>query len=626
MARISTHILRLEREYNYFKSIINAADPECLHTLKPIDIFRLPTTAGDTHSMLVCVYDALGKNSLRGVLDFGPAFYGGPSFSARSSRKSSLDNSPGEQLPLVEFLDFAIGACECLELLHHGAKAVHGEIRQDTFHWNKETNMVKLMNGGNGPRAFENLLSSEGWATLSKELGVKNKLQFIAPEQTGRLPSEPDSRTDIYSLGIMFWVILTGRFPFEGDTPIDIVQKVLSSRLPQITSLRIDVPDTVAHIITKMVQKQMDGRYHSVSGLKFDLTQIQKFLGEGDQEKVRNYKIGQHDVSSFFILPSKQYGRHAENEKILKIIDKVHKRQGSSSRSGTSMNGLMSTTSHSSASGEPDDTELADGTNSSSSRSFSFRESRSNSATIGIDATVTGMLNKSNNFPSIGRGIAEPRNNSLDVSDRESSFSGGFSQHSDTLGVMGRRRNSHKFKRKGKTEVISLLGLQGSGKSTFIRTAQPHIRRHGYFAYARFDRARPTPFEPLVKMMSSLFRQIFSERDVSTNYHEHLRAHVRPLWAVLHNMLDLPESLLDTVAPSKKVLLTAHDGTPSIRTEIPSIETRSTAGGASIASKDRDANDFLTWARKHQVNPLHAHVHGCTSHNVLRQGDLLVSG
>ena len=596
VARISTHTLRLEREYNYFRQIINSADPECLHTVKPIDIFRLPTTPGDSHSMMVCVYEAPGMNNLFQYINFGPAFYGGPRFYdgvstlGWPSRKFSSDSTPGDQLSLPMFFDFAIGACECLELLHHGAKSVHGEIRQDTFHWNTQSNVIRLMNGGNGPRAFENLLSSEGWATLSKELGMKNKLQFIAPEQTGRLPAEPDSRTDIYSLGILFWQLLTGQTAFDADAPIDIVQKILSSRLPSVSSIRLEVPDVIAHIIAKMVHKQMDGRYHSISGLKFDLTQIQKFLGEGDQDKVKGYKIGQHDVSSFFILPSKQFGRHTESERLFKIIEKVHKRQNlPSTRLSPNTHALLSNASSSSRSGEAVD---LDG--SESSDSFSVRESRSNSTTTGLDGAAYGhMFGKDRNFPSTGRGIAEPRNSSFDVSDRESSFSGGFSQHSDSLRVMGRRRDTHKMKKRGKTEVISLIGAQGVGKSTLVRSVQPHIRRHGYFAYGRFDRARPTPFEPVIKVMSSLFRQIFSEKDVSSSYHEHLRAHVRPIWPMFHSILDLPETLLD-VSPNSRRVMTANEeaGTPSIRTEIPSIDSRTSVTSAP-APNGRDANEFL---------------------------------
>jgi signal transduction histidine kinase/predicted ATPase/DNA-binding NarL/FixJ family response regulator len=587
VARVSTHILQLEREYNYCKQVIQQNDPECLHTIRPIDIFRLPTTPGDANSMLVCVYEAPGYNALKDVVDFGPAFYG-----LRAYRRSS--DTPAQQMTLSSFLDFAIGACECLELLHHGAKAVHGEIRQDTFHWNRDANMVRMMHWGAGPRSFENLLSSEGWATLSKELGVKNKLQFIAPEQTGRLPADPDSRTDIYSLGILLWILLADRPAFEADTPIDIVQKVLSSRLPAVSAIRIDVPDVIANILAKATQKQMDARYHSISGLKYDFVQVQKALGEGDQEKIRSYKIGQHDVSSFFILPSRQIGRHVEYERLTKIIDKVVKRQNQSApRGGPSPQKLLSNASNSSVSEGLD----LDDPNSDSSSSYSLRETRSNSTTVGLDNAPpawSGTAKEARQFNHVGGRFSDHRTLSIDISDKESSFSGGFSQASDTLGPMLRRRNSHKYKSRGKTEVISVLGAQGIGKSMLIRSVQPHVRRHGYFAMARFDRARPTPFEPLIKALSSLFRQIFSERDVTSPYHEHLRSHVKPLWSVLHSVLDLPETLLDLAAPSKKIMLnTANSelGTPSIRTEAP-VELKG-APPAPASGITRDGNDFL---------------------------------
>lgn len=591
VARISTHVIRLEREFQYNQAIMKEADPECEHTIRPIEIFKLPTTPGDTHAMVVCVYEAPGKNYLREILDFGPAFY------SINNHRPGADGTPGEWIPLQVFLDFAVGAAESLEILHHGANCVHGEIRGDTFHWNRETNAVKLANGGNGPRAFENLLSSEGWSTLSREIGVKNKLQFIAPEQTGRLPAEPDSRTDIYSLGVLFWTLLTGQPAYDAETPIDIVQKVLTHRLPMVTAIRMDIPDAISHIIARMTQKQMDERYHSVSGLKYDLLQIQKFLGEGDQEKIKNYKVGQRDVSSFFILPTKQCGRHAEMERITKIIDKAHKRQSSSgTRHSPSQHGLLSAASNSSISDSRADG-LEEGVGSDSSSSFGFKESRSNSTTLGLDGTGLNPAfgSKTNLLAKRGRGIGDSRGTPLDVlSDRDSSFSGGLQPSADSLpGMMSRRRNSHKYKRRTKTEVISILGPTGVGKTALIRAIQPAIRRHGYFALSRFDKARPSPFEPLIKVLASLFRQVFSEKDVNTPYHEHLRAHVTPFWPVLHSMLDLPPTLLDVTVLSKKLLTKNDTATQSIDTEVPTVES-GPKGNQNVSSHGTwDANDFL---------------------------------
>lgn len=116
---------------------------------------------------------------------------------------------------------------------------------------------MRLINYGSGLRSFENGLTSARWSSLSREAGIKNKLRFVAPEQTGRMPAEPDSRTDIYSLGILFWTVLTGFPAVDGETPMDIIQSVLGRRIPPVTSKRMDIPDSISSIIQKMTQKQI---------------------------------------------------------------------------------------------------------------------------------------------------------------------------------------------------------------------------------------------------------------------------------------------------------------------------------------------------------------------------------
>lgn len=581
-ARISTHVLKLEREFKQMKQVAKDFDPSHEHILRPVDTFKLPTPPGNYPTMLVCVYKYPGHNRLRDFMTFDPALF------ALRTTKPTADGTVDDLVPLQSFLDFAVGACESLELLHHGANRIHGEIRQDTFHWSQEQNTVRLMNIGNGPRAFENLLSSSGWAVMSKELGVKNKLAFIAPEQTGRLAAEPDSRTDIYGLGILFWSLLTGRSAFDAEAPIDIIQKVLSSRLPLVSSLRMDVPDAISHVVQKMIQKQMDERYNSVNGLKHDLIELQKLLGEGDRSKISAYQVGRRDVSSFFILPSKTVGHHAEHEKVRKILEKVHKRRLSDSERITSSNHMHSVASSSSIpDGRPDGPDTVEG--SEISGSTGGRDSRSTSTAVGLEPNHS--LGRQNLF--IGsRSITEARNNSLDSSDRDSALSSPFAiAGMDALGLVGRmnRRSAPRNRKHTKTEVVLLTAPQGAGKSTFMRGIQPHARKYGYFTFGKFDKARPTPFEPMLKAMASLFRQIFSEKEVSTPYHEAIRSHVKPLWHVLHTILDLPETLLDSTTLSKPYSLSSDSLVP--RSEVSSLETKSLATG--FHGSVRDANDFL---------------------------------
>lgn len=472
----------------------------------------------------------------------------------------SADEQTTDHVSLSTFLEFAIGAAECLELMHHGLRTVHGEIRGDAFYFNQETRAVKMINFGSGPRSFENGLTSTGWLSLSREVGIKGKLQFIAPEQTGRMPAEPDSRTDIYSLGILFWTMLTRQVAFEGESPMDVVQAMLGRKIPTVSHHRMDIPDVVSGIIQKMTQKQIDDRYHSISGLKYDLVQVQKIFGDGDTEALANFIIGSKDVSSFFVLPNTIFGREEEHEKILKVIEKVSRRQQTrlerslAGKYATHSNSLQSNSTPSVSDPRCDVNEV--GTKFSDTSSHAEAEgspvlaakSSSNVAVLHLQLESQDKLD--NSHETTGPAANNIDNKDLQeiriTSDHQSVFTKGtqFTLQPHVPGIFTNQRTNHKYNRRGKCEVVTVIGAAGLGKSSLIQSIQGDIRRFGYFASAKFEPARKAPFEPLFRAMGSLFRQIFSESDVNSDYHNTVRRDVRAVWPTLRNMLDLPESLI----------------------------------------------------------------------------------
>ena len=568
VARISTHILRLEREFHLCKSLIQTSDPHCKYTARPIELIRLSSQQGDRGTIVVSIIESPGRNYLRELVDFGPAWTGvRPEPTSSYEYAENRTSSSNSQVSLSVFLDFAIGATKCLELLHHGQSVVHGELRGDAFHFNRETGTVKLINFGSGPRSFENGLTSAGWSALSREIGIKNKLQFVAPEQTGRMPAEPDSRTDIYSLGVLFWMMLTREPAFIGETPMDIIQSVLGRRITPVSNKRMDVPDIISSIIQKMTRKQIDERYHSASGLKYDLLEVQRILGDGDGEALQKFKIGTRDVSSFFVLPTAIFGRAKEHETIVNLIEKVSKRQQTTDIA-TSGSGLYSISSGSTISDERRK-ESFDNGDGSTSDTNSVKESGSNSAhyaapAVGGNPPVV-QRNDSAGSAITSLTVSKPP---MEIADSKNSIetescvdsqadshgiSGARAANShpiEALGSIPRQRGSHKFRRKGRCEVITIIGAAGLGKSSLVQSVQGEIRRLGYFASAKFDEARKAPFEPVLKVMSSLFRQIFSESDVNTEYHNLIRANIRAIWPMLNSMLDLPENLISLGTPS----------------------------------------------------------------------------
>jgi len=111
------------------------------------------------------------------------------------------------------------------------------------------------------------------------------------------MPAEPDSRTDIYSLGILFYSMLCGSTPFDGSSPLDVMQNVLNKRIPSVSSKRMDIPEALSGVIQRMTQKNIEDRYHSTAGLKGDLTRIRELLSEGDGEGLKNCKPPTYNMS-----------------------------------------------------------------------------------------------------------------------------------------------------------------------------------------------------------------------------------------------------------------------------------------------------------------------------------------
>ena len=557
---------------------------------------------------MVSIFESPGRNYLADLVDFGQAWLRHDPRTQTIKRLERPAHDDQGQISLLTFLDFAIGASECLELLHHGLKVIHGELRADAFHFSRETRAVKLVNFGSGPGSFEHGLTSAGWSRLSKELGIKNKLQFIAPEQTGRMSAEPDSRTDIYSFGVLLWTMLTGEPAFDGEYPIDILQAVLNKRIPSLSSKRVDIPDIISSILQKMTQKQIDERYHSISGLKHDFKELQRILGEGDADALINFQIGTKDVSSLFMLPIEIFGRAEEHEKLVTVIDRISKTKQSIERFGSGVYGLASDSASTSS-------ERFDSIDDTRSNSASSHEASSNRNSSSIP-TMNGFKRNSQadsqgtKYASGIAGVKPPLEASDSRDSVQTTFSmetfntsntgntgGQVSQWSGTRGLPpapSKPPPGHMYRKRQKCEVVVLSAEPGMGKSSLLQVIQGDIRRRsGYSATAKFEPGHSNPFESFFRSISSLFRQIFSESDISSDYHNHIRRHLKPFWPTLCNVLDLPETLISSEQYDKHLMHSVNSQsirTRSLKADQPeslsmhSTQSSSRSGGHLVSS------------------------------------------
>lgn len=106
--------------------------------------------------------------------------------------------------------------------------------------------------------------------------------EYMSPEQVEG--KDADERADIYALGIVLFEMLTGRVPFEGETPLSVALKHKTEAPPDPRKINSQVPDDLARLILRCLEKEKGKRYQSTQELLGEFTKIEK--GIPTEEKV----------------------------------------------------------------------------------------------------------------------------------------------------------------------------------------------------------------------------------------------------------------------------------------------------------------------------------------------------
>ncbi|MGA2124885.1 MAG: AAA family ATPase, partial [Xanthobacteraceae bacterium] len=132
---------------------------------------------------------------------------------------------------------------------------------------------------------------------------------YLAPEQTGRTGRTVDYRADLYALGATFYELATGRPPFPGDDPLQLIHDHLV-RVPT-PPIEVDssLPTGLSDVIMRLLEKEPDRRYQSADGLAHDLSHLREMLTRGDRG---SFPLAQRDFPLRLSAPSRLSGRTQE--------------------------------------------------------------------------------------------------------------------------------------------------------------------------------------------------------------------------------------------------------------------------------------------------------------------------
>ena len=222
-----------------------------------VDRFRREAkhAAGLSHPNIVAIYD---RGEAEGTYYIAMEYLDG-----RSLKELIVARGPA---PVHVAIDYARKILDALRFSHRNG-IVHRDIKPHNVIVDAE-GRVKVTDFG---------IARAGTSQMTEVGSIIGTAQYLSPEQAKGAPV--DQTSDLYSVGIVLYELLTGKVPFTGDSPVEIAMKHISAIPEPPSSLRPDIPEDLDLIVLRALGKTPEERYPSAEEMDKDLARVAQGLG-----------------------------------------------------------------------------------------------------------------------------------------------------------------------------------------------------------------------------------------------------------------------------------------------------------------------------------------------------------